>query len=130
LGALALTSFGLVLWGLGPTMLEWFTPSGTDGSALRHEAARALPILFLSQPFMALSIVLSQALRGAGDTRSPLWSAVFFGLGVRVALAWYWGIRENGGIMAIWGASLVDWICRAGLMSYVFARGRWQHVRI
>ena len=130
LGVVVLSSFGCLLWLFGPTLLHWFTPSGMDGSALRHEAARALPILFLSQPFMAVSIILSQALRGAGDTRSPLFSAILFGLGVRVFLAWHWGIRENLGITAIWAASLVDWICRAGFMLLVFQRGRWRNIRI
>ena len=130
MAATVLSFFGLVLWLLGPLLLAGFTPEGPSGIELRREATRALPLLMAAQPFMALSIVLSQALRGAGDTRSPLIAAVLFGLVARVGLAWYWGIVQDLGIMAIWSASLVDWVCRAALVFGVFARGRWRRIEI
>lgn len=128
LAVVALTGFGLMLWIAGPWLLQVFTPSGVDGSALLGEASRALPLLFLSQPFMALAVVLSQALRGAGDTRSPLVAALVSGLLLRVGLAWYWGLVKDQGILAIWGASLVDWCFRALWLGAVFLRGRWQRI--
>jgi len=44
-------------------------------------------LLGLAQPFLSLHFTLSGALRGAGDTKTPLWSAIFGNWIFRVPLA-------------------------------------------
>lgn len=126
----ALTGLGLLLWATSPWTLGAFTPAGTAPGPLASEAGRVLPLLVVAQPFMAVSVVLAQALRGAGDTRSPLLAAIAGGLMLRVALAYTLGISLGYGVVGIWWASLVDWIFRAVLLGVIFARGRWSEIRL
>jgi putative MATE family efflux protein len=125
-----LTGFGLLVWATAPLTLRLFVPSGQDGRELVGTALAALPLLVLSQPFMAAAIVLGHSLRGAGDTRSPLLAAIVGGLVVRLSLAAYLGLELGLGLRAIWIASAVDWACRTLLLAVVFARGRWAQIRL
>jgi putative MATE family efflux protein len=126
----ALTLFGLLVWVSGPVTLRSFVPSGSEGTALIESAMSAMPVLALSQPFMAAAIVLGHALRGAGDTRSPLVAALAGGVVVRLSLAAWLGLGLELGLSSVWIASAVDWVCRALLLGGMFARGRWAQIRL
>lgn len=126
----ALTSLGAIIWATGPFALSAFVPSGGDGSKLVQEAMTAMPWLFLSQPFMATSIVLGQALRGAGDTRSPLLAAVLGGFLLRVGLAYHLGVQLGLGVSAVWMASTFDWMLRTALLGTIYWRGRWTRLQL
>jgi putative MATE family efflux protein len=83
-------------------------------------------ILGSVQPLMAVEYAMGGALRGAGDTRFPLF-AVFAGLiGARVTLAslfaWY-GLP----VQWIFGALIADYIVKATLLTLRFRSGRWKH---
>ena len=130
LAVAALSLCGLVIWVSGPWALRIFVPRGIDGSAMIATALSALPLLALAQPFMAFGVVLAQGLRGAGDTRSPLLSAVLGSLVVRVALAWTLAVQAELGIVGIWLASTGDWLLRTAILTVVFARGRWSLLRV
>ncbi len=84
-------------------------------------------ILGSVQPLMAIEYAMGGALRGAGDTRFPLF-AVFAGLmGARVTLAslfaWY-GL----GVEWIFAALIADYVVKAVLMTARFRSGRWKTV--
>ncbi len=83
-------------------------------------------ILGSVQPLMAIEYAMGGALRGAGDTRFPLF-AVFAGLvGARVTLAslfaWY-GLPVEW----IFAALIADYIVKAILLTARFRSGRWQN---
>jgi MATE family, multidrug efflux pump len=125
-----LTAAGLVIWATGPLTLRLFVPEGSSGSDLVRTAMSAMPLLALSQPFMAAAGVLSQGLRGAGDTRSPLVAGVVGGFAVRVALVAWLGLELGLGLRAVWIASGVDWVARTLIAGGVFASGRWTRIRV
>lgn len=128
--AASLTTLGLAIWSAGPVLLGAFVPSGQDGSELVEAGLSALPLLALSQPFMAAAVVLAQALRGAGDTLSPVFTAVIGGALVRVGLAVWLGLGLDLGLRALWLASAADWLSRTLWLAVVFARGRWTRARV
>ena len=79
------------------------------------------------QPLMALEAALGGALRGAGDTRFPLF-AVFAGLiGARVPLAAGFAWRGLP-VEWIYAALIADYVVKAVLLTARFRSGRWQHV--
>ena len=127
LGITALSTLGVVVWLTGSWMLPLFVPDDQDGTALVAEATSALWLLAVSQPFMATGIVLGQALRGSGDTRSPVLVTVVGAILIRLPLAWYLGIELGWGLASVWWASLIDWVARTALLVGLWARGRWQH---
>lgn len=126
----SITIAGIVVWMTGPWTLAIFVPQGADGSALVSTGLAVLPLLALSQPGMTASIVLAMGLRGAGDTRSPLWAAIAGGLLVRTTLAWSLVVWTDLGLQGIWLSSAIDWTIRACWLGVVFQRQRWTTARV
>jgi len=78
------------------------------------------------QPLMAIEAALGGALRGAGDTRFPLF-AVFAGLiGARVPLAALFAWRGLP-VEWIYAALIADYVVKVALLTGRFRSGRWQH---
>lgn len=123
--ALALSTCGVIIWLSGPWTLPLFVAPWESGAGLIAAAGSALPLLALSQPVMATAVVLGHALRGAGDTRSPVLAAFVGGLVIRVAGAWLLAHTWGLGLRGIWLATAIDWTVRTLIMAAVFWRGRW-----
>ena len=81
-------------------------------------------LLGIMQPLMALEFALGGALRGAGDTKSPLYivsiSLVFFRLTFAGVFAWF-----GFSIEYIFGSLIIDYVVKAILFTYRFESGRW-----
>jgi putative MATE family efflux protein len=131
--ALALTLCGLIIWATAAWTLPVFVAEGESASAaadLIDAATRALPILVLAQPVMAISVVLGHGLRGAGDTRSPVIAAAIGGLALRLLGAWLLAVELELGLVGIWAATAIDWGVRSVILGVVFWRGRWRTLEV
>jgi putative MATE family efflux protein len=92
-----------------------------------------LPLIIagLAQPGFAVAIVKSSALKGAGDTISPL-VATMTGMGGRVVLVLLMMVYLNGighadwGLTAVWICIFLDLLYRGIYMEIVFRRGKWK----
>jgi putative MATE family efflux protein len=93
-------------------------------------AALCLAISAFEQPFLALSMALGGALRGAGDTKSPVLVAVVGVWGVRVPLAWALAFPAGLGLTGIWLTMIADWAVRTAIFSTLFRRGRWKSIKL
>lgn len=90
--------------------------------ALRGLACVQIPLAFL--------IVYVGALRGAGDSRSPMiFTALSMAL-VRVPLAYLGGVVLRGGLLGAWMGMFGDLVVRAVLMSLRFRLGRWKRIQV
>lgn len=90
--------------------------------ALRGLACVQIPLAFL--------IVYVGALRGAGDSRSPMiYTALSMAL-VRVPLAYLGGIVLRGGLLGAWMGMFGDIVSRAVMMSLRFRHGRWKRIQV
>ena len=102
-------------------------------SADKKIIAAAVPCLYIAaiaQPFMAASIVLEQALRGAGDTRTAFYISLAGWFIVRIIATYVLAIVWDLGLIGVWLGSTCDWIFRATILLFVFWRGQWQNVSI
>ncbi|MGQ9604678.1 MAG: MATE family efflux transporter [Thermogutta sp.] len=116
------------------------------GEHQREIALAAAPLLrtiALAMPPLTLVIVLSGALRGAGDTRWPLAFSLIGLLGIRVPAA-HWlalealrvpllGAEITGlglGVVGAWYAMVTDLYVRAVLMVWRVRHGGWKDVRV
>ena len=87
-------------------------------------------VLGAAQPLMALEFALGGALRGAGDTRFPLF-AILTGLFVfRLGAAVFIARPFFEGVTAVWLCLLADYAVKAALLSWRFASGRWRSLHV
>jgi putative MATE family efflux protein len=111
-----------------------------------HVADLAVPLLrtvSLAIPALAVTMILSGSLRGAGDTRWPLAFSLVSLLGVRIPLAYWlaqdvvelplveitiagWGL----GVVGAWYAMAADLHVRALLVTIRFLHGGWKRVEV
>ncbi len=87
-----------------------------------------LYIAAIAQPFMAISLVLGQAFRIAGDTRTVFYITLIGWLIVRLGTTYIFTFVFNLGLMGIWLGSTCDWMIRAAVLVIIFFWGRWSKV--
>lgn len=90
----------------------------------------ALRIMGLIQVSQATQMILGGALRGAGDTKYPLYSTVIGVWGFRVILSLLFVYGFHFSIAGIWIAAAVDQFVRSFLIHRRYKRGKWKSVQI
>ena len=94
----------------------------------------AIPVLrlvALAMPALASTIVFTQALRGAGDTKVPVLFTWFGFLGVRLPLAFLLTQERFGlGLYGAWLAMCADLLVRGTFFLVRFASGKWRLARV
>jgi Na+-driven multidrug efflux pump len=83
-------------------------------------------VLALAQPFMGLHFTLGGALRGAGDTVTPLVAATVGNWALRVPVAFLCAAVLATDVIWLWCALVLDHLARALWLLWAFQRGRWQ----
>jgi len=101
----------------------------TDEPEVARAAANALKILAIMQPMQSTQFILAGALRGAGDTRWPLYSTAIGIWGIRVVLVHVF-IAMGMGLMGAWVAQLCDQAFRAVFIYSRYKSGAWKHTRV
>lgn len=137
-GLVFMCSAGLLFYFGADLLTTFFTGSSTNPTA-----AAAVPLLRLSafaMPGMALAMIGSGALRGAGDTRWPLVITLIGFLLVRIpGTAWLLyqqrvipglEIALPVGVIGAWVATVADLWVRATLTAWRFRHGGWKHAQV
>jgi putative MATE family efflux protein len=89
-----------------------------------------MTIMGILQPPLAVAMVISGALRGAGETHVVLAAAILGGWCVRLPLAYVGGVAGALGMSAVWATMLLDWLVRSGIVSWRFSRLHLKDVRL
>ena len=84
-----------------------------------------LQVNAFSEPFLALAMVLSGALQGAGDTRTPMWITIFTNWFVRLPLAWVLAITMHYGPIGAWMAMATSIAMNGVLTTSWYRSKRW-----
>lgn len=102
----------------------------TNDPSVIEQGAKALRIIGFVQVAQATQFILSGALRGAGDTKFPLY-ATFIGVwGFRVALCLLFVLVLDWGIVGAWLAIAVDQIVRSFIIYARFKNGKWKSLKV
>jgi putative MATE family efflux protein len=87
-------------------------------------------ILGAAQPLMAVEFALGGSLRGAGDTRFPLYSILTGLFAVRLLGATLVADVFGGGVVAVWSCLLADYTTKAILLTWRFRSGAWKRIQV
>lgn len=126
LALIFMSLLGVLLFLIPEPFIRLFT---RDPEIIKNAAA-CLRLVAIAQPFLAISMVFSGALRGAGDTRYVMINTL---IGV-------WGIRLLGtyilidlfhmGLMGAWIGMVLDLFVRGTLNLRRFRGGKWKYIKI
>ncbi len=97
----------------------------TDDPAVLAVLTPFMVVMALSQPFLGLHFTLGGALRGAGDTVTPLWAALVGNWGLRVPMAFLVAFVLEWSVLWVWFALSFDHLARSAWMLVAFRRERW-----
>ncbi len=93
-------------------------------------ATQCIRIGALEQIPIAIAMVISGALKGAGDTKGPFYISLATNLGVRLPLIFmiifYWKLS----IVYVWVATALQFALEALLMTLRYKRGKWKTLEI
>ncbi|HVH41024.1 MAG TPA: MATE family efflux transporter [Labilithrix sp.] len=126
---------GLVLFGVvGFFEGVLFTPQIVNfishSEAVRQAAIGPLRMMGVITPIIAVAMILSEALFGAGNTKfvaAAQFCLVFF---VLVPLAWVLGIKTSAGLTGMWGAAACYCVGAAIVMTLKFRGGSWKKIEL
>lgn len=104
----------------------FFTP---DPDVLAYSVP-LMTVMGILQPPLAVAMVVSGALRGAGETHVVLAAAILGGWCVRLPLAYFGGVVGALGMTAVWTTMILDWIVRSSIVSWRFSRLRLEKVKL
>jgi len=125
--AMALMGFFALIFLIFPAqMAMMFKPEPSVLSL----AVICVMIAALEQPALAIYMVYSGGLRGAGDTISPMIITIVGTLCFHVPVSYLFGITLGWGLAGVWFGSALDWICRAIAIYILYRSGRWKRVRV
>lgn len=136
-----LTLTGILFFQAAGPLTAFFTGGQTNEAA--STAAMLLRIVAFGMPSLAVTMILTGALRGAGDTRLPFLFTLIGMVGLRIPLAiilgWSefqipvvgWTVVGFGlGIRGAWYALVIDIVVRSFLVIGRFWHGGWRQARV
>lgn len=111
--------------------------SSSDGDSVRRLAELIMIVVGLFQPFQMLAVVVSGALRGAGDVKYTARVMMLTVTVMRPVLALL-AVKIIGDVMGqdeialigAWAAALIDMITRMVLMLRRYVGGKWHDIRV
>jgi MATE family multidrug resistance protein len=117
---------GAVFAGLPRILAELFTPFGEVATA----ATTLIYVAAVIQVFDGQQMVAYGALRGAGDTRWPLYVIVSLSWGLGVPLVYVLTIPAGLGALGAWLGILAMLASQAMVLLYRFRSGRWKSIQV
>lgn len=117
---------GSIFYLFAPKIISVFN---TNPNVL-YQGASFLHIVTLSYVFLAMAIVLQQALNGAGDTLSPMVITGIAVLGLRIPLAMVLPRLFALSTSGIWLAVALSTALEGSVVAFWFRSGRWKKKKI
>ena len=107
---------------------HYFASILAKNTAVLEETTRYLRINMVSEPFMALGIVLAGCLQGAGDTKGTMWIIVCAIWFIRLPLAYLLALVMGYAALGVWVAMVVSMVIQGVLMTWRFHKGKWKEL--
>jgi MATE family, multidrug efflux pump len=102
----------------------------TRSPAVFETALLPMRMMGLCTPLIAVGMILTQALFGAGNTRFVMLVELVLHFFCLVPLAWLFGITLGFGLTGIWASAAIYVLLLTGVMVWKFNRGDWKTISI
>lgn len=102
----------------------------SENPTTRLHVISYLQINAVSEPFLALAMILGGALQGAGDTRTPMWITIFTNWIIRLPLAYVLAISMNMGPSGAWWSMTLSMVGMGFLTAWQFKSRRWMKLHL
>ena len=102
----------------------------THSHAVFHAARMPMRMMGLATPLIAVGMILTQALFGAGNTRFVMLVELVLHFCCLVPLAWLLGITFGFGLVGIWSAALTYVVLLTTVMVLKFRSGDWKTIKL
>jgi Na+-driven multidrug efflux pump len=102
----------------------------TQSEVVRAAALVPMRIMGICTPLIAVGMILTQALFGAGNSRYVMIVELVLHFTCLVPLAWLLGITLGFGLVGIWCAAVVYVVGLSSAMTWKFWRGDWKAIRL
>jgi MATE family multidrug resistance protein len=131
MGAVALTlAFTAACGALFASLPEFLVGLFTPYPDVAGPASGLMYVAAVVQVFDGVNMVSYGALRGAGDTRWPLFAVGLANWGLGVPLVYALTIPAGLGVLGAWLGILVMLACQAAALFMRFKAGKWKAIRL
>jgi len=127
---LGLVIFGVVGFLEGVVFTRPILAFVSHSPAVRAAAELPMRVMGLCTPLIAVGMILTQALFGAGNARFVMIAELVLHFTCLVPLAWLLGITWGFGLPGIWFAAVVYVVGLSSLMLWKFWQGDWKHIKL
>ncbi len=127
---LGLAIFGVIGLCEGVLFTEPVVNFFSRSDAVRAAMMSPMRIMGIVTPIIAVAMILSEALFGAGNTRFVALAQLILIFGVLVPGAWLLGLNAHMGLVGIWTAACVYSVLAAITMTVKFQRGDWKAIKL
>jgi len=125
-GTLLMTAIGTVLFIFAPQLVLLFDP--TAHPTVLEAGTSYLRINALSQPILAVAMILNGTLRGAGDTRAGMVGTIVGRWLVVVPVSWLLAFPMNMGVEGVWWALFIGTAVQASWVAFRWWSNVWPRV--
>ncbi len=126
IGALFFGTFGLLMI----IFPEFFLNVLSNDQTVISAAVPGLRIMASLEVLIATSLVLTQALFGAGATRFVMWVELVLHGACLAPLAWLLAIYFEIGFLGVWMSAALYIFLLAGVMAWKFRSGTWKSIEV
>lgn len=126
LSTVVMVVVGIVFFVAAPSFAKVFT----GDVQVQSLVTIVLRIIALFQPFLSITMVISSALQGAGDTKFPMYSTLIGIWGIRVVFGYIFAVTFRLGLVGIWLAYSLDISVRGIILIIRFLKGKWTSIDI
>ncbi|MBE0451859.1 MAG: MATE family efflux transporter [Clostridia bacterium] len=102
----------------------------TEDEVVIRQTVQVLRIISFFQPFLAITLVLTSALQGAGDTKFPMYTSLLGIWGIRVVGVYILSIKLNYGLAGVWIAYAIDITIRGIIIMLRYQKGKWKDIKL
>ena len=122
-----MVAMAILLCVFGEPFMLLFAPTQPE---VVHYGAEAIRVMALTQPFFGIANGLSGGLRGAGDTRFPMYMALLGMWLIRLPGAYVLGLPLGMMLNGVYLASVLDAILRSVVFFRRFRAGKWRKMDV